>query len=55
MLLLRIGGVEQLTEMQQLLFEVLQADFGAENSGSRERYDVAASEIWKAYERHPKT
>ena len=51
-LLLRVSEAEHLTAMQELLFEIFQADFGAENCGSRERYDVAASEIWKAYERH---
>ena len=50
-LLSRIGEAEHPAAMQDLLFEVFQADFGAENCGSRERYEAAASEIWKAYER----
>lgn len=41
--------------LHDLLFEVFRTDFGDENCGSRERYDVAASEIWKAYERHRAT
>jgi len=48
----RIREAERLNALQDLLFEVFVADFGAENCGSRERYDAAASEIWKAYERH---
>jgi hypothetical protein len=51
-LLSRIREAENLSALQELLFEVFLADFGEENCGSRERYDVAASEIWKAYERH---
>jgi hypothetical protein len=54
-LLSRIREAENLSALQELLFEVFLADFGAENCGSRERYDVAASEIWKAYERHRAT
>jgi hypothetical protein len=38
-----------------LLFEVFLTDFGEENCGNRERYEVAASEIWKAYVRHRAT
>jgi len=52
LLLLRIREAEHLGALQKLLFEVFVNDFGAENCGSRERYDVAASDIWKAYERH---
>src|ERR1051326_383670 len=51
-LLSRIREAHHLTELQDLLFEVFQADFGAENCGSRERYDVAASEIWRVFERY---
>ena len=51
----RIRETEHLSAMQELLFEVFRTDFGPENCGSRERYDVAAAEIWKAYERHRKT
>jgi hypothetical protein len=54
-LLSRIREAENLSALQELLFEVFLADFGEENCGSRERYDVAASEIWKAYERHRAT
>src|SRR5437762_2520845 len=50
-LLSRIREAEQLSVLQDLLFEVFLTDFGEENCGSRERYAVAASEIWKAYER----
>ena len=51
-LLLRIREAEDLNTLRQLLFEVFLTDFGGENCGTRERYDGAASEIWKAYERH---
>jgi hypothetical protein len=51
-LLSRITEAENLSAMQELLYEVFLTDFGAENCGGRERYDGAASEIWKAYERH---
>jgi len=54
-LLSRIGEAEHLTALQELLWEIFQTDFGAEICGSRERYDGAASEIWKAYQRHRKT
>ena len=54
-LLSRIHEAEHLTALQELLLEVFRTDFGAESCGSRERFDVAASEIWKAYERHRKT
>jgi len=55
MFLSRIREAENLSALQELLFEVFLTDFGEENCGSRERYDVAASEIWKAYERHRAT
>ena len=55
MLLSRIREAADLNTLQQLLFEVFLTDFGAENCGNRERYAVAASEIWKAYERHRAT
>lgn len=51
-LLSRIQEAEHLTALHGLLFEVFRTDFGAENCGDRERYEAAASEIWKAYERH---
>ena len=51
-LLSRIREAEDLNTLLQLLFEVFMTDFGEENCGKRERYEVAASEIWKAYERH---
>jgi hypothetical protein len=54
-LLSRIREAEDLNALQQLLFEVFLTDFGAENCGNRDRYEVAASEIWKAYERHRAT
>ena len=52
---IRISEAEHLSGLQELLPEVFQTDFGAENCGSRERYDVAASEIWQVYERHRTT
>jgi hypothetical protein len=48
----RIRETENPIALQDLLFEVFRTDFGEENCGSRERYEAAASEIWKAYERH---
>ena len=51
-LLSRIREAEHLSALQELLFDVFQTDFGAENCGSREGYVAAASEIWKAYQRH---
>jgi len=51
-LLLRIREVNHPGALQELLFEVFLTNFGEENCGSRERYGPAASEIWKAYERH---
>jgi hypothetical protein len=54
-LLSRIREAEHLGALQDLLFEIFQTDFGEENCGSRERYEVAGTEIWKAYERHRAT
>lgn len=51
-LLSRIQEAENLNTLHELLFEVFRTDFGEENCGDRQRYEVAASEIWKAYERH---
>jgi hypothetical protein len=51
-LLSRIQDAEDLDMLHDLLFEVFRADFGEENCGDRQRYEAAASEIWKAYERH---
>ena len=51
-LLARIREAEHLNALHGLLFEVFKTDFGEENCGYRERYETAASEIWKAYERH---
>lgn len=52
LLLLRIREAEDLSTLQGLLFAIFQSDFGEQNCGPKERYDVAASEIWKAYQRH---
>lgn len=54
-LLSRIREAEHAGALQDLLFEIFQTDFGDQNCGSRERYEAAASEIWKAYERHRAT
>jgi hypothetical protein len=54
-LLSRIEEAEHPDALRELLFEVFQADFGEQNCGSRERYDVAATEIWKAYQRRRAT
>jgi|SRR5690348_2531949 hypothetical protein len=51
-LLSRIREAEDLNTLEQLLFEVFLTDFGSGSCGNRERYEVAASEIWKAYQRH---
>ena len=51
-LLSRIQEAENLNTLHELLFEVFRTDFGEENCGDRQRYEVAASEIWKAYGRH---
>ena len=54
-LLSRIREANQISALHALLFEIFQADFGEDNCGSRETYTAAASEIWKAYERHRAT
>jgi hypothetical protein len=51
-LLSRIHEAENLNTLHELLFEVFRNDFGEGNCGDRQRYEAAASEIWKAYERH---
>ena len=51
-LLSRIQEAEDLDTLHELLFEVFRTDFGKDNCGDRQRYEAAASEIWKAYERH---
>jgi hypothetical protein len=51
-LLLRIGEAENPGALQELLFEIFRSDFGEDSCGSKERYHVVASDIWKAYERH---
>ena len=54
-LLSRIREVEHAAALQELLFEIFLTDFGEGNCGSIERYDAAAAEIWKAYQRHRAT
>ncbi len=54
-LLSRIREAEHLGALQDLLFEIFLTDFGEGNCGAKERYDAAALEIWKAYERHRAT
>jgi hypothetical protein len=54
-LLSRIREAEHVDALQDLLFEIFLTDFGEGNCGSKERYEVAASEIWKAYQRHRAT
>ena len=51
-LLFRIQEAEHLNGLVDLLFEVFRTDYGEENCGDRERFELPASEIWKAYERH---
>lgn len=55
LILSRILQAEDLNMLQDLLFEVFRTDFGEENCGTRDRYEVAAAEIWKAYKRHRAT
>lgn len=52
LLLSRIQEANDPGALEELLFEVFLTDFGEENCGMKERYEAAASEIWKAYERH---
>ena len=52
LLLQRISEAENPGALRKLLFEVFVNDFGAENCGSIDRYEAAASDIWKALERH---
>jgi len=54
-LLSRIQTAEDLNALHDLLFESFRTDFGEENCGNRERYEAAAVEIWKAYERYRAT
>ena len=54
-LLSRIREVEHSAALQELLFEIFLTDFGEGNCGAIERYDAAATEIWKAYQRHRAT
>ena len=54
-LLSRIREPEDLNALHDLLFEVFRTDFGKENCGDRERYEAAAAEIWKAFQRHRAT
>ena len=52
-LLSRIAEAQNLAGLHDLLFEVFLTAFGADSCGGRERYEAAASEIWKAYQRRP--
>jgi hypothetical protein len=52
--LLRIKEAENPESLQDLLYQVFRNAFGEENCGTRDRYDGAAAEVWKAYERHRK-
>jgi hypothetical protein len=54
-LLSRIREAENSSALQELLFEIFLTDFGPENCGPKELYQLAASDIWKAYERHRAT
>jgi hypothetical protein len=51
-LLSRIEEAQNRDALQGLLIDVFLTDFGEENGATREGYGAAASEIWKAYERH---
>src|SRR5579862_5601545 len=48
----RIQEAEHVNALHDLLFEIFRTDFGEESCGDRERYEAAALEIWKAYQRH---
>src|SRR6516165_7830211 len=52
LLLLGIGEAEDREAVQGMLHQIFMNAFGAENCGGRERYDGAAAEIWRAYERY---
>ena len=52
LLLQRIPEAQNLEALHAILFQVFRTAFGEENCGSSDRYDGAAAEIWKAYERH---
>jgi len=52
LLLLRIREAIDREALLSILYEVFRNAFGEENCGSRDRYEGAAAEIWKAYERH---
>ncbi|SPE39339.1 hypothetical protein SBA3_3180020 [Candidatus Sulfopaludibacter sp. SbA3] len=52
--LLRVKDVDNQDAVQDVLYQVFRNAFGEENCGRRERYDGAAAEIWKAYQRHLK-
>jgi hypothetical protein len=52
LLLLRIQEAENAEALHGLLYQVFRNAFGAESCGGEDRYDGAAAEIWKAYERH---
>jgi hypothetical protein len=52
--LLRVREAENQDTLQEILYQVFRNAFGEENCGSLGRYDGAAAEIWKAYERHRK-
>jgi hypothetical protein len=51
-LLTRIREAEDCEALHGILYQVFVNAFGEESCGSRDRYDGAAAEIWKAYERH---
>jgi hypothetical protein len=51
-LLLRIREAEDCESLKAMLYQVFRNAFGEENCGTPDRYDGAAAEIWRAYERH---
>jgi hypothetical protein len=52
LLLLRIGEADSCDALRNMLHQVFLNAFGEENCGEPERYQDAAAEIWKAYEKH---
>jgi hypothetical protein len=52
--LLRVRDAGNPDALQDILYQVFLNSFGQDNCGTRDRFDGAAAEIWKAWERHRK-
>ncbi len=51
-LLSRIRETADSAALRELVFEIFRDNFGDDNCGAIERFDVVTAEIWKAWERH---